>query len=294
MRVSFAGRVPRTPAAGQGVYFMKRFQYEGFVMGKVYRKTTIIYIIALSLGVLTFVCLNFSEDSVFSGIGWLIAWTVFCCVAYFAALTSMEVRVCKHINECEPSKFISHAEKAYSRITEPVCKRNYSINLFAAYHALGNPDEGMKYLSSIKPEFPCDAAGALSKHAYYINRSAYFQGKKDFEGAELEFKKAQEVINAPRLTDAGRRRVSQLNERHRYGLNIEMGIYEGAEEFYSKYFLEEKALLSRVDAQYNLALIYKHKGDVGRLRDACSFVINNGKETFYVKEAEKILMSIDI
>ncbi len=227
-------------------------------------------------------------EGIFKALGWVIAVGLI----FAIALTIADNRKIKLLLDCKPSDYIAYAQQIYPEIKNKQFKNSYRINLFVAFSDLGEIDKAREYLSEFDDLPLSNMNAVLSKHAYYINQSVYYQMKGDLDCAESEFEKAKELLEANNVSPQAKDQLLKINMSHRFSLNIANGVFDGAEEFFTEYFNTQTTPRGKVVAKLNLAEIYVRSGDKDKAIEACDYVISNGGKTHFVNEAKAFLTMI--
>ncbi len=261
-------------------------------MYKIYKGLTAGYVIACVLGGIFLLFADLMGIGIVSGIVITIAWILVCALLYVIIVSLNDNKKVQYIHNCTPSKFILHGERVYPIITDVNYKNQYSLNLFTAYHDLGQREKAIDYLTKVNTAFPNNLSGKLIEIVYHINMGTSYQDVGNFDCAERELKEAEEVLKSDKLSKVTKENLFIICQANRYSLNISKGIYEGAEAFFSNRFNVEKTLRDKVIAKLSLAEIYNHNGDIVNTVEACNYVISNAGETRFVSEAKSILDNI--
>lgn len=95
-------------------------------------------------------------------------------------------------------------------------------------------------MRQVDKDFPDTLVGKMTEHAYRINMSNYYRDLGNLEQAEQEWKAAEEVLASDKLPAGMKDGMCCQNLTQKFCLNMEQGIFNGAEEFFIARFHAEK------------------------------------------------------
>lgn len=259
-------------------------------MLRFYKDLTVLYFVTAIIGGCAFFFRYYFIDGNF--ISGILTATVFIIICFllcnFLALLRYG-KTSKLLSEkCDCKSFIVKCEILFKRKN----RKNelfLRTNLSAGYINHGQPEKGISILTDFIPQFSYKGNDLIKVVAYYNNLfSAYLQ-LKDRENAEKALTVLKTVSEDPKFpkilysdTD-----ITGLAERNGYLIKIFDGVYDGAEEFFLKSYINAKNMLEKVASSYTLAKIYTHFGNNEKAEQYIAFAAQNGGDTVFAEKARK-------
>ncbi len=263
-------------------------------MLKAYKKAWTLFCVYFIIVSLCIVFSDFPDEDLFRVHLYGIAWIIVSCLVFILTISIVDSRKAQLINNCNPAAFIAHAQIVYPSLSkrDQLLRTTYQINLYAAHENLGEYEKAEEYLMQVQTDFPKNATGILIAFTYRVNLSNLYMHKSQFGQAEQEILAAEAFLDSNKINPAVKASMLLSCQAHRYELNMRQGSFEGAELFFTNLFRTEKKLIAKVNAQWNLAKIYRNSGNVEHAAAACRYVISNGGHTRYVRQAADLLFEL--
>ncbi len=130
-----------------------------------------------------------------------------------------------------------------------------------------------------------------------FNKALYHSTLCSYYLNTCQYEKASNVLNNMKNDISALNRLhSKKAERAYYvmlqRLNMSLGNYDTALDFFVGSLKAAKNTFERVNAQYNLAKVYLHSGDIPRAKEAFEYVVTHGNKLHIVEEAKQRLITI--
>lgn len=259
-------------------------------MLRFYKDLTVLYFItAITGGCAFFFLYYYIDGELISGIlGAVCIIIIFHFLFVFLALLRYIKTSRLMSKKCDCKSFIEKSEILFKRKN----RKNelfLRTNLSAGYINHGQPEKGISILTDFIPQFSYKGNDLIKVVAYYNNLfSAYLQ-LKDRENAEKALTVLKTVSEDPKFpkilysdTD-----ITGLAEKNGYLIKIFDGVYDGAEEFFLKSYINAKNMLEKVASAYTLAQIYINTGNTEKAEQYIAFAAQNGGDTVFAEKARK-------
>jgi len=205
----------------------------------------------------------------------------------------------KLLENCKVKEFIEYYEKLLQKcesiVNKKYLKYNLILNLSMGYIDYGKPEEALKILLSIETivfnsrKFNSKRYGNFFQILFYNNLVAAYLLEGNIEKSEEILGKFKEILeNSNKVNKVLKIYYYDLYEEKEIIYNIKKQNYENAEYFCNKKLKLSDTILQKVKNNYWLANIYIHFNDKEKAKSCIDYVLENGGDTYYKKEFEKI------
>ena len=272
-------------------------------MLRLFKSTFIVYFVLASAGIIGIVFLNplvVMEKEIFTLIVNLCLSIPLALIWIFIVTFIFELVAAKKVNkialimseECRVKDFIICYTDLLRKSSVKTTQAVLLLSLSSGYLNFGDSCSAKKVLDTII-DFPDSCIGALHKVIYYNNLIIYDIQINDLENATQHIENFRIALDNPKLNKKHRESCYRFYNDNKFLLNIEKGIYDGAEDVFKLAFEREKQKLGKVFSKYTLGRIYLHYNDFEKATESFEFVKNNGGDSHFVAEANDYLNNIN-
>ncbi len=261
-------------------------------MLKVFNSTAVLYYLTCAVGVVLFICL-LAINTHFVIAMLLMAIWIFIAAFVFNYIAGKKVNKITKImtDDCSVQECVDIYNNLLQR-SSPGTKTFLLLNLSVGYLNLGQSRFAKRTLDAIN-SFPNNRAGVVYKAHYYNNLISYYLQINDIDSADHCVVELKNVLNNSKLYKSVRDTLFHFYTGQTFSINIQKGIYDGAEMIFNLTFERENRKIGKVFAKYTLGKIYLHYNEFDKAIDAFKFVIGNGGDSYYVEESELILSNMN-
>lgn len=257
-------------------------------MLKLYKDLRIIYFFVAFFGAVAVVLPPIWRDEPFlpqALIGFV--WIMACSVSFELLAAKRLNKLIELLNNCHTQAFLDAYDKLHS--THPRTRALLAVNRSAGLLNIGRPRQALAELEAIPTDFPNNAAGTVMAGTYYNNLLMAHLYLRDIPQARQDLEKMRQALDSPRLKPQHREGLLIHYQDKVVLLDLLQGQYDGAEQYFTATLREEKALVRQVTCRYWLSRLYEQQGRTEEAEMEMRFVWRNGGDTWYAREADKLL-----
>ncbi len=229
-------------------------------------------------------------DKLALAIALMLLWVLVFAIVFSKMANKRYMKIAQKRENCRVGEYTATHEKFLKRKLDHRTEYAIRLNLFIGYCDLGELDKAENIIWEIEPKFKRKNARAATYEAAYYADMAHFYGlKKDEEKKREFYGKLEEALKNEKIAETPKMMWQRNIEKEKVHSLAKRGQTDEAIKFFEKAFEEEETLLGKVSVKLVLADIYTMKNDNEKAKEAVKYVIENGGDTYMVKEAEKMI-----
>ncbi len=213
-------------------------------------------------------------------------------ISYYIAaqLATMRARDIRSllIDKCDSRSYITLYEKVLHKYKKGKYKNTVTLNLLTGYLHGGEFEKAKQTLHSID-YLNMNVADQIMFDSVLMTLYILM---KDADNANITFKELKTKIQHLNLPTRKMLEFISMFENIQLKCNIPFGNKDRIEEYFIDKFNNEKHLLLKLIAMYNLAEFYIQNNQLKKAVSSLEYVSNYGNTTYYAYNAKKILDEI--
>ena len=195
--------------------------------------------------------------------------------------------------ECNPQLFINKYNKILKR-NKGALRQYVLLQLSAGNLNLGDLQMARQMLDTAAScGFSNTKQSASNQFHYYQLMCSLFLSANDIENAEKTLSYLKVSAQNPKMYPVNKNSTLSLCTSLQFSINIEKGIYDGAEQFFNNAFDIASIPIEKVSNKFFLGKIYMYFNRTEEAKTAFEYVIANGNKIICVKKAQQFLNQIN-
>lgn len=193
-------------------------------------------------------------------------------------------------NNCQIAEYLKASEQFLSKAKNPAYTEYFKNSIFAA--CMMQPDfaRAGRVLTGMQPV----SQNPQNEMVYYSNLCVYFTKTQNFSQAQAALDSLKSMLNRPKLPEVLRTLTLHQIETCTQALQSEQGNYDGAKTFWENELLGATTTLQKVVIHAHLQDICLHENLLPEAKEHAAFILQNGGDTYFVKDAERVMQMPDL
>jgi len=197
------------------------------------------------------------------------------------------------VDECRVLESIELLIRCYKMSKGGSRKKQVALQLVSAYSCFGDNTQAKRVLDEISELRKKEKPSAASDATYILYWLSWNLNENRLEQAIDCLEQVKAVISSGQLRERDHYQIIYCFMEAQMAIHIKQGNYAGSEFFYRAALLGAQNLLNKVSCMNALGKTYLHYERFDEARDAFSFVVQNGGDSYYVEKAKQQLLQLD-